>query len=197
MYTKKLKRMLNVSLQKYIVWPTPKPKTEFHKALETAFPVYDPLFPKVKLLKESQVQELSSKNERDEEEAINQEENVPESWDRLDDGSVEAKETPEITSDQSAAATATAEEKDDIVLGPGGQWGLMPERGRLGPATGFIRPVVTKKEEDPLAPKVAPWSLPSPGQHWEFSELTNHGRKKQKALQRRNRKKAAETTGDI
>lgn len=178
--------------QKYIVWPTPKAKTDFHRALETAFPVYDPLFPKV----------LSKEKSRTTEPDSTEKEEVPDSWDeRLTDETesitaasdsinVESNKPPatgeikETSSKQGntsipsdlACSSASPDSGDGIVLGPGGQWGLQLERPPLREQL---------KNSDVITPKVAAWSLPTPQQQWEFSEITHHGRRKQRALNRK------------
>lgn len=190
-------------IQKYIVWPTPKPKTDFHRALETAFPVYDPLFPKLKLLPEPPV---ATKVEDDE--------NVPESWD-IETEEPENADTP-CKETESAGKADTEEVKeaqlsltkqetlmstnliaadeaplhendtdDNIVLSPGGQWGLFNDR-----TSNVLR--AQGREATDFAPRVAAWSLPTRSQQWEFSEITHHGRKKQKSLHRRKNKKVGE-----
>ena len=141
--------------------------------------------------------EGKSPNADDDEETGDQAD-VPDSWDQRD---IEPAATEEATP-VPAEIVPDAAKDDDIVLGPGGQWGLIPERARLGPVTGFIHPgVMTNKQaefDDFLAPKAAAWSLPSPNaQKWEFSELTHHGRKKQKAQRRRERRKAADVGDDV
>ncbi len=72
---------------------------------------------------------------------------------------------------------------DHIVLGPGGQWGLQNDR-----STNSVR----LRENEAFGPRVAAWSLPTLSQQWEFSEITHHGRKKQKSLHRRKNKKASD-----
>ncbi|XP_057371090.1 serine/threonine-protein kinase/endoribonuclease IRE1-like [Daphnia carinata] len=190
-------------IQKYIVWPTPKPKTDFHRALETAFPVYDPLFPKAKLLSEPAV---ATK--------VDDDDNVPESWDMeieepgnagtpcKETESADKADTEEVKEAQLAHANqethmstnliATDEvplhEKDtddNIVLSPGGQWGLLNDR-----TSNVLR--AQGREAADFAPRVAAWSLPTRSQQWEFSEITHHGRKKQKSLQRKKKKKVGE-----
>ncbi|EFX77192.1 hypothetical protein DAPPUDRAFT_305906 [Daphnia pulex] len=192
-------------IQKYIVWPTPKPKTDFHRALETAFPVYDPLFPKLKLLEPQKNTAVKSEEE----------ENVPESWDMVaeesnpteveapckekndsEEGLEEAQNLtvsadplspiPAVSTGLIEAAESSSQENsndDHIVLGPGGQWGLQNDR-----STNSVR----VRENEAFGPRVAAWSLPTLSQQWEFSEITHHGRKKQKSLHRKKNKKASD-----
>lgn len=171
--------------QKYIVWPTPKPKTEFHRALETAFPIYDPLFSKSTKPKESP----AMSGDRDEAEDVA----VPESWESRDtEGATPAAGTVPINEDDVTLSREPSCDKEespadrpstvsfldeDVVLGPGGQWGLQADR--LLPA----RPA-----NSDATPRVPAWSLPSTNQSWAFSEITHHGRKKPKSLQRKQKK---------
>lgn len=170
------------------MWPTPKQKTEFHKALETAFPVYDPLFPKA-FVKPFQLPQESGEEE-------GEPKNVPDNWEQQLDEPEEAIPPDEAADILPAAPVKEPEEEEDrIVLGPGGQWGLPPLMMHQERATS-----VTAASEgangttDPLAPKVAAWSLPTTSQPWQFSELTHHGRRKQKALHRKNKKKNGGTS---
>ncbi len=90
---------------------------------------------------------------------------------------------PVVSTSIIAAAEASLQEignDDDIVLGPGGHWGLQNDR-----STNSVR----VRENEAFGPKVAAWSLPTLSQQWEFSEITHHGRKKQKSLHRRKNKK--------
>lgn len=175
-------------VQKYIIWPTPKPKTDFHRALETAFPIHDPLFPK-KRVEPAHVAKLRKEDE------------VPDSW--LEHVTEESKQTTDEDSDDkgveeaqdntstspsaqnrdsaSASAETSLQERsgDDIVLGPGGHWGLQFDRCPLR---------VFGKDGDSLTPRVPAWSLPTLRQQWEFSEITHHGRKKQKSLNRKKKR---------
>lgn len=189
-------------MQKYIVWPTPKPKTDFHRALETAFPVYDPLFPKMK--KAHQEAKETSRQE---------DEHVPDNWmehlDSVESASMEtdavasakectptsegggetaAQENSQMSTSPNAhnlmSAPTTVDsslyESDNIVLGPGGQWGLQNDR------SSFVRN--QNRPDESLAPRVPAWSLPTLRQQWEYSEITHHGRKRQKALNRKKKR---------
>lgn len=176
------------------MWPTPKPKTDFHRALETAFPVYDPLFPKV-ISKEKIRATVTDSAEKEE---------VPDSWDERLTEETEpesvsvASEASNLESNNSFASGETKEgallegnanrltdlthqstskdTADDIVLGPGGQWGLQLERPPLREQL---------RNSDSITPKVAAWSLPTVKQQWDFSEITHHGRRKQRTLHRK------------
>lgn len=165
--------------------------------------MYDPLFPKLKLLPEPPV---ATKVEDDE--------NVPESWD-IEIEEPENADTP-CKETESAGKADTEEVKeaqlsltkqetlmstnliaadeaplhendtdDNIVLSPGGQWGLFNDR-----TSNVLR--AQGREATDFAPRVAAWSLPTRSQQWEFSEITHHGRKKQKSLHRRKNKKVGE-----
>ncbi len=70
--------------------------------------------------------------------------------------------------------------EDNIVLGPGGQWGLQNDRQSLR--------MNQSRDTEGAVPRVPAWSLPTLRQQWEFSEITHHGRKKQKAQHRRKKK---------
>lgn len=70
--------------------------------------------------------------------------------------------------------------EDNIVLGPGGQWGLQNDRQSLR--------MNQSRDSEGAVPRVPAWSLPTLRQQWEFSEITHHGRKKQKSLQRKKKK---------
>lgn len=74
--------------------------------------------------------------------------------------------------------SASLDPADDIVLGPGGQWGLPLERQPLREQL---------RNTDCITPKVAAWSLPTVQQPWEFSEITHHGRRKHRAQNRKKR----------
>lgn len=169
--------------------------------------MYDPLFPKLKLLSEPAV---AAKSEVDE--------NVPDSWDVVIEesypvdadvlrketdstGNAEYEEVKEAQLSHAnqdthmstglvvAGEVLSHENKteDNIVLGPGGQWGLQNDR-----TTNALR--IQDREAVDFAPRVAAWSLPTRSQQWEFSEITHHGRKKQKSLHRRKNKKVGDLT---
>jgi hypothetical protein len=163
------------------------------------------LFPKLKLLEPQKVTTVKSEKE----------ENVPESWDMLaeesnptevetpckekndsEEGLEEAQNltvsadplspNPAVSTGLVEAAELPLQENsndDHIVLGPGGQWGLQNDR-----STNSVR----VRENEAFGPRVAAWSLPTLSQQWEFSEITHHGRKKQKSLHRRKNKKASD-----
>ena len=87
-----------------------------------------------------------------------------------------------LTSIPCAAEVSLRENADDhIVLGPGGQWGLQNDRPSLRLNHG-------RDGEGTVVPRVPAWSLPTLRQQWEFSEITHHGRKKQKSLHRKKKK---------
>ena len=166
-------------MQKYIVWPTPKPKSDFHKALETAFPVYDALFQKSKP-KESQAQAESEERKSSE----NDDENVVDNWeqavgedlktelsksDELEGGDTSETGTSEEGRDGAAllknsnmkaqemetyTADANGNDHSGIVLGPGGQWGQVFERN----------PLMCKVNGAAASSSVPAWSLPTAGQ---------------------------------
>lgn len=163
------------------------------------------MFPKLKLLEPQKVTTVKSEEE----------ENVPESWDMLaeesnptkveipckekndsEEGLEEAQNltfsadplsaNPAVSTGLVEAAELPLQENsndDHIVLGPGGQWGLQNDR-----STNSVR----VRENEAFGLRVAAWSLPTLSQQWEFSEITHHGRKKQKSLHRRKNKKASD-----
>lgn len=91
--------------------------------------------------------------------------NVPDCWDEL------ASQDEEV-----APSTITEDVDSQIVLGPGGQWGMEKSEPK-------------KLVLDTSVTKVASWSLPSVGQQsWTYSEITHHGRRKQKLNHKKKRK---------
>jgi hypothetical protein len=108
----------------------------------------------------------------------------------LDESQLPIHADPSITHNPAVGLIGAAEvslqensNDDNIVLGPGGQWGLQNDRSINS---------VRVRENEAFGPKVAAWSLPTLSQQWEFSEITHHGRKKQKSLHRRKNKKAGD-----
>ena len=102
---------------------------------------------------------------------------VPDCWDQL------SYNDEEVAQPVNAVASIIEEEHkcdidadNQIILGPGGQWGL----GKLEPK---------KLVVDATTTKVAAWSLPSAGgQSWNFTEITHHTRKKQKLNHKKKKK---------
>lgn len=165
--------------------------------METAFPVHDPLFPK-----------RQTEHKDDVNTEVEEDNKTPEDWlEHLTEGEISIKEeesgdiskcnevdasqqasnescspnTHNLIDDSKDTAEAPLQENtdDNIVLGPGGQWGLPYDHSMFRHSD---------KEGNSALPRVPAWSLPPTRQQWEFSEITHHGRKKHKSLNRKKKK---------
>lgn len=171
--------------------------------METAFPVYDPLFPKRQVspghldkahnrgneIPENWMEHLKedpstlpdtkpsahANNQNQEEHSLKSDEAAP-----LSTQEFSSPSKHNLTSSPSTDGNVLpADPSDHIVLGPGGQWGIVHDYG----ASAHV-----KHNSESLAPRVPAWSLPTLRQPWEFSEITHHGRKKQKSFHRKKKK---------